>query len=269
MLGPEHPITLNSMNNLANVYFDEGKYAQAEALYSQTLEIRRRVLGPEHPITVNSMNSLAFVYSDEGKYAQAEALYSQALEIRRRILGPEHPDTLDTLSGFAYMYQRQGKYPQAEMKAAQALAGQRHALGSDHQDTIASAAYLALAYQSQGKFAESEALAREALEFDRKKQPDNWQRFRAESLLGASLAGQKKYAEAESLLLSGYQGMLQREATIPAYERVELERAGKSIVQLYQHWGKLHKAAEWRGKLQVSQTPPAANSGGFSVRVPR
>jgi hypothetical protein len=62
----------------------------------------------------------------------------------------------------------------------------------------------------QGKFAESEPLSREALEFDRKEQPDDWRRFRAETLLGASLAGQKKYAEAEPLLLEGYRGMRAR-----------------------------------------------------------
>jgi len=33
------------MDNLANIYEDEGKYTQAETLHSQTLEIKRRVLG--------------------------------------------------------------------------------------------------------------------------------------------------------------------------------------------------------------------------------
>jgi len=42
------------------------------------------------------------------------------------------------------------------------------------------------------------------VETDKKNQPDDWQRFRAESLLGASLAGQKKYANAAPLLLEGY-----------------------------------------------------------------
>jgi hypothetical protein len=51
-------------------------------------------------------------------------------------------------------------------------------------------------------------LAREIIEKDRKTRPDNWQTFRAESLLGASLAGQKKYAKAEPLLLEGYRGAL-------------------------------------------------------------
>jgi hypothetical protein len=96
------------------------------------------------------------------------------------------------------------------------------------------------------------------LEFDRKKRPNAWQRFRAESLLGASLAGQKKYAEAEALLLSGYQGILAREATIPAFLRIELDRAGQWIVQLYQDWGKPEQAAEWKEKLDAAKFPAAS-----------
>jgi tetratricopeptide (TPR) repeat protein len=252
VLGPEHPKTLFSMNNLANVYHDQGNYLQAEALDSKALEIKRRVLGAEHPNTLTSMNNLAEVYREQGKYAQAEALYNQTLEIERRVLGPEHPFTLGTLSDFSSMYQRQGKYGLAETKAAQALAGRRHALGSAHPDTMASSADLALAYQSRGEFAESEALAREALEFNRKKQPDDWQRFRAESLLGASLAGQKKYAEAEPLLLEGYKGMLARKDRMGVPDWYHLDRAREWLVQLYQAWGKLDKAAEWRAKLQMT-----------------
>ena len=45
--------------------------AQAEPLYSQNLEIMRRVLGPEHPNTLLCMHNLALVYSEEGKFAQA------------------------------------------------------------------------------------------------------------------------------------------------------------------------------------------------------
>ena len=248
VLGPEHPATLMNMHNLAEDYTATGKYAQAEALLSQTLEIRRRVLGPEHPETVGSMSNLANVYAAQGKYAQAEALYRRTLEIRRRVLGPEHPDTLSTISYFAEMYQRQGQYALAETYAAQALAGRRHALGSEHPDTMASAASLALAYQSQGKFAESEALAHEAVEFNRKRQPDDWQRFDAESLLGASLAGQKKYAEAEPLLLEGYQGIAGRKDRIDVQDWYHVDLARERIVQLYQAWGKPAKAAEWRKK---------------------
>jgi eukaryotic-like serine/threonine-protein kinase len=248
VLGSEHPDTLISMNNLANVYWSQGKYAQAEALESQTLEIQRRVLGAEHPGTLMSMGNLADTYAEQGKYAQAEALFSQTREISRRVLGPEHPNTLESLSAFASLYQRQGKYALAQTHAALVLAGRRRALGSEHPDTMQSAADLALAYVSQGKFAESEPLARAATEADKKIQPDDWQRFRAESLLGASLAGEKKYDEAEPLLLEGYQGMLARKDHIDVPYRYHLHLAHQWLVELYQAWGKPAKVAEWRNK---------------------
>jgi tetratricopeptide (TPR) repeat protein len=226
----------------------QGKYAQAEALDSQALEIKRRVLGPEHPRTLISMNALAADYFVQGKYAQAQALYTQTLEISRRVLGPEHPNTLYIIWSIALMLQREGKYASAAIYAAQGLAGRRHALGSEHPDTMESAADLALAYVSQGKFAESEPLAREALEFDRKKQPDDWQRFRAESLLGAGLAGEKNYSEAEPLLLEGYQGMLARKDRMDVPNWYHLDRAREWIVRLYQAWGKPEKVGEWKKK---------------------
>ncbi|HKS95501.1 MAG TPA: tetratricopeptide repeat protein, partial [Terriglobia bacterium] len=115
-------------------------------------------------------------------------------------------------------------------------------------DTIASADDLALADLSQGKFTASEPLAREAVDFCRKKQPEDWERFRAESLLGASLAGEKKYAEAEPLLLEGYQGMLARKDRIDVPNRYHLELAHRWLVQLYQAWGKPDQAAQWSKK---------------------
>ena len=244
--GPENPATLESMSNLAELLRDIGKYAQAEALSSEALEIRRRVLGPEHPSTLKSMYGLADAYYVQGKYAQAEPMLEKVAEIRRRVLGPEHPDTLSALSALAAAYQRQGKYDTAETYAAQALAGLRHAQGAEAPDTVDAAARLALAYQSQGKFTQSEALMRQADAFDGKKRPDDWQRYDDESLLGASLAGQKKYREAEPLLLEGYRGMVERRDKMAVPDRSDIDRALEWIVQLYRAWGKPSQAAEWK-----------------------
>jgi len=248
VIGPEHSYTLMSMGNLAAIYLEEGKYPQAEELQSQSFEVARRTLGPEHPLTLVFMGNLALEYGMEGKYAQSEALFNQSLEIMRRVRGPENPSTLSHTSDFAFVYLLQGKYGMAETYAAQALQGQRHALGSEHPDTMASEANLALAYVSQGKFAEAEPLARQALETAKKVQPDDWQRYRAASLLGASVAGQKKYADAEPLLVEGYQGMLARKDRIGGPDRYYLDRAHAWVVQLYQARGKPEKAAEWRNR---------------------
>lgn len=248
VLGSEHPETLRSMGNLALIYDAEGNYAQAERLQGQVLEASRRVLGREHPETLISMGNLADTNDEEGKYGQAEVLFGQTLEIERRVLGSEHPNTLETLSEFAWMRQRQGEYASAETYTAQVLAGRRSAFGSDNPDTMSSAAELALAYVSEGKFSQSEPLAREALEFNDKNHPDTWQRFRAESILGASLAGQKKFAEAEPLLLEGYRGMSARKPQIDVPDWYHIDRARDWIIGLYQAWGRLSQAAEWKRK---------------------
>jgi serine/threonine protein kinase len=246
VLGPEHPSTLSSMYGMAKTYSYEGKYPQAEALLIQTLETRRRVIGPEQPSTLRCASDLAYTYSAEGRYAQAEALLIRNLEVERRVRGPENEDALITLSYIASMYQVEGKYGLAETYAAQALAGRRHTLGPEHPDTISSADDLALAYQSQGKFTESEPLARETERMERTKQPDHWLRFWTESLLGASLAGEKKYAEAEPLLLEGYRGMLARKDLIAVPNWRHLDSAREWIVQMYKSWGKPEKARELR-----------------------
>lgn len=248
VLGSEHSTTLSTMHNLANISLQEGSYPQAEELFTQTLAIQRRVLGPEHPSTLMSMEGLASAYGLRGKYSQAETLFKQTLDVQRRVMGPEHPDTLLTLSDFAGVYQQQGRYALAEERAGEAVAGRRRALGADSPDTRSSELDLILAYVSQKKFTQSEPLARGAAEFWRKKQPDDWERFYAESLLGATLAGEKKYGEAEPLLLEGYQGVLARKERIDAPDLYHLERAREWLVEMYAEWGKPEKSAEWKKK---------------------
>jgi hypothetical protein len=91
---------------------------------------------------------------------------------------------------------------------------------------------------------------REVLRLSEKIKAAGWERFKHQSALGASLAGQKKYSDAEPLLLSGYEGMVQWHSAILAADRPALLAAGERIVRLYTDWGKPKKAAEWVGKLQ-------------------
>jgi tetratricopeptide (TPR) repeat protein len=146
----------------------------------------------------------------------------------------------------ASMFQRQGKYAEAETYAAQAVAGRVHSAGKEDPDTLAAEADLVLAYYSQGKFAQSEPLAREILDIQNNKQPDDWQRFRAQSLLGAVLAGEKKYSEAEPLLEEGYRGLVKRKNKMAVPDQYHLDRAHDWIVELHKAWGKPGKAAKWK-----------------------
>ena len=80
-----------SVNNLANLYSDMGRYAEAEPLYRQSLEIREKKLGYDHPHVAASLNNLANLYRDLGRYAEAEPLYRRSLEIWEKQLGATTP----------------------------------------------------------------------------------------------------------------------------------------------------------------------------------
>jgi eukaryotic-like serine/threonine-protein kinase len=247
VLGPEHPDALRTMNNLANVYVAQGKYAQAETLFTQTLEIRRRLLGQEHPEALLSMTHLANAYAGHGKYPQAQALYAQTLEVGRHVPGSQSA-VFNALWGMAYIFLRQGKYALAETYAAENLTRRRHAFGSESAETLGSAGGLARIYEAEGKFAESASLLRKVLESDRVNHREDWGHFSDESVLGASLAGQKKYAEAEPLLLDGYQGLAARKHRMSFPDWYYLDRAREWLVQLYRAWGRPETAAEWSKK---------------------
>jgi hypothetical protein len=79
-LGPDHPDVAASFNNLAQLYTDQGRYADDEPLYTPALGIREKALGPDHPDVTLSLNNLAVLYRDQGRYPKDEdralALYN-------------------------------------------------------------------------------------------------------------------------------------------------------------------------------------------------
>ena len=52
-------------------------------------------------------------------------------------------------------------------------------------------------------------------------------------MVGTSLVGQKKYADAEPFLVQGYEGMKERAAKMPQAEKDEVNIALKRLAQLY------------------------------------
>jgi tetratricopeptide (TPR) repeat protein len=248
------------MRNLGTLYYYEGRYEQAQDLLTGALEIQRRVRGEEHPDVLYTMNGLGRVYDAAGEPALAEGLYRKVMEIGRRVLGEENPDTLLAMHNLATLYRRQRKDSEAETLYLKVLESRRRILGSAHPDTANTAIGLSLLWLEQKKYKQAEPLLRDVISTCEKMRPDAWSRFQSQSLLGASLAGQMRYNDAESLLLSGYRGLVEREKNIPAVERNSVAQAGERVVQLYENWGRSEKAAEWRLRLRNPSQPPPSSS---------
>ena len=95
-----------SLNDLAALYYSQGRYSEAEPLYTQALEMRKRLFNGDHPDVASSLNNLALLYYSQGRYSEAEPLYTLALVMCDRILGVNHPTTATIRENLAIL-QRQ------------------------------------------------------------------------------------------------------------------------------------------------------------------
>ena len=158
LLGPDHPDTLTSRNNLAGAYESAGRLNEAITLYEQVLTDRIRVLGEDHPDTLTSRNNLAGAYRAAGRLTEAITLYEQVLHDRIRVLSEDHPDTLTSRNNLAYAYESAGRLTEAITLYEQVLTDRIRILGEDHPDTLTSRNNLAGAYRAAGRLTEAIAL---------------------------------------------------------------------------------------------------------------
>ena len=155
LLGPDHPATLASRNNLAHAYESAGRLEEAITLYEQVLPDSIRVLGEDHPLTLISRNNLAGAYESAGRFTEAITLYEQVTKDCARVLGEDHPDTLTSRNNLAYAYYAVGRLEEAITLFEQVLPDRIRVLGEDHPDTLTSRNNLAGAYESAGRLEEA------------------------------------------------------------------------------------------------------------------
>ena len=71
-----------SLNNLAALYQAQGKYAEAEPLFRQSLAIVEKALGPEHPNVATALDNYAKLLRKTNRNAEAAKLEARAQAIR-------------------------------------------------------------------------------------------------------------------------------------------------------------------------------------------
>ncbi len=255
--GAEHPYTLLAQNNLAGALWGEGKFAEAAELHQATSEICKRTLGPEHPDTLRSLTNVARCYSAVGRFAEAAELHQKILEIRRRVLGPDYHDTLRSMSYLASANLALGRLAEAEAQFRETVLVATRVLGETHPDRLQALDGLGDTLLALGRPAEAEPVFRECLDLRVKAEAAPWMTATARSQLGAALIQLQRFAEAEPLVVGGYEGLRQDEQHIPASNRQIVDRAGEHLVQLYTDWGRPTQAGEWKTKLAsiTSATP--------------
>jgi hypothetical protein len=62
VLGSEHILVLQMVNNLGLLYWDQGKLTEAEAMLKRALVGCEKALSPEHLSTLDIVNNLSLLY---------------------------------------------------------------------------------------------------------------------------------------------------------------------------------------------------------------
>ncbi|MFM7194711.1 MAG: CHAT domain-containing protein, partial [Bacteroidota bacterium] len=141
---------------LGTLYYNTGKYRQAEDQFLRSLEIRTRQFGNNHPEVGAALNDLGLVYGQTSPFKALDQ-YDKVLALYAATYGPQHPKNAIVHSNIGIMYKKLGLneeaiaefekasaiwktvYPKGHPNQALVLSylGQTHAL-LDHHEQAAS-----------------------------------------------------------------------------------------------------------------------------------
>jgi eukaryotic-like serine/threonine-protein kinase len=161
-LGPDHPLTLTTLQNLAANYTLAGKVREAIALLERTRDAETAKLGPDHPLTLTTLYNLAETYRTDGRFREAIELHERVRAARIAKLGPDHPDTVHTLHGLAVTYWFAKQLDRSVPLFEDVLKRMEARLGRTHATTQLVVANLGVNYKDAGRLGEAIPLLEEA-----------------------------------------------------------------------------------------------------------
>lgn len=161
--GDEHEKTARALFALAPVTASTDVKA-AEALLTQALDIRRRVLPGNDPELAMNLGALAEHHKQRGELERSRELYRQALAIFRDPSGRHHPRAIKLMNDYAALLGTLKAPAEAETLQREAIAIGRQVLGPGTLTVANLTNNLAVTLTSLGRHADAERAFREAFE---------------------------------------------------------------------------------------------------------
>ena len=206
----------------------------------------------DRPLSEASVREmLGWAYLSLGDAPKAIEEYERAFTLREALQGDDHAETAACRNQLAVTYRLAGRPADAARLFDR----------NPNSPTYAAALEIRGAMLLlEKKPAQAELKLRACLTIRQKTQPDDWSTYDAMSMLGDALADQGKFAEAEPLLTSGYEGLKLHKDQIPDRDKVRFTRALERLIKLYGSWGQPDKALKWRQQLTAAQGRQEAQS---------
>ena len=209
VFGEEHRETATSKAELGRLLMQRGDLASADPFLRQNVATTVHMLGPDHPNSAAAKGTLAQLLLLQGDAEGGEALLRESAEIYRRVFGPNGLEYAQSLNSLAVAEEWQGRLAEAQTLLEESLRIAEPQLGSDHTRVLGFIANLARVRIARGDGAATEPSLRAVLSAREKLYPPgDWRIAQTQSLLGAALAAQKRYAEAEPLMIAADHGLM-------------------------------------------------------------
>mgnify|MGYP001448144641 CR=1 FL=1 len=151
-----HSEIAQSMNQLSAFYSQSGKFAPAEVMARQALEMQESILGNEHPEYGATLLNLATVFVKQGRMTKAEPYATEALEVLEARLPDSHSSHIAALDRLGSVMLSTNKNEEARDTYNKALLLSQTRWGKDSVHTAASLIGLGLANLNCGDYRSSE-----------------------------------------------------------------------------------------------------------------
>lgn len=145
-----------AMYRLAESYFEQGDFTEAQKIYEKILAIRQAELGSQHVELVDDLNKLAEVLWVQGNFRQAEPFVRRAVTILESTQPCDSLKLAEGLRILAGLFFQQGKFEPSIPFLEHALLLKRQALGEEHRDVGNLLKEYAKLLKKMGRTAEAE-----------------------------------------------------------------------------------------------------------------
>jgi serine/threonine-protein kinase len=160
---PEDSTAAATLAALGAVRRQQGRFAEAESLYTEALKIDRGPRGGGPLRLADDLDDMGVVLDEAGSLTRADSAYQQALALRRERLDADHPRVIASLHHLAALREKQGDYAAAEQLEREVLERRRRVFPAGHPEIAYALQALATTLQIQGGYVEAQALNMEAL----------------------------------------------------------------------------------------------------------
>ena len=243
-LGETHGYYVTALVMLGNAHERVGEIETAEKIYREAIEVGGRGPARNRMYVAQAEAYLGVLLIDKLAYAEAESFLRQSQALYREVYGGDENFSVGMIkTELGLIHFREGDYATAEPETRDGFETVRKLLGPEHSVTVNAEVTLGLALTRLGRAAEGEPFLHDALAKREKLFPAGDAAIAsAKSALGECLAAQKRFEEAESLLLTGYSELKAKLGE----QNLRTTDARQRVANLYDDWGKTDQAAPFR-----------------------